>query len=306
VSIDVGSMPADEPERAPGPRTGRAAAWAGGRRPAGPAAAPASNATGPELLHVLRTACCAADPLAEVRKVVAAASASLHDDGRDEAAWYVLLRGHEMLREAGPVRAGAARYPSLREVARTVAERFPSSPRLATLRARVEGGVAVARAALAVNPVYAPAQVALARALLADGSPETARALLEAVEQPERIQGGAVALARARVETGEPGKALLAAAREPNAPGLHALEPAVFDVAVAREVDEVRGLARLALGAFEAGARSLLRAAGGSLRARRALAAQRARPEVRRALARLARDGSLSAEARALAGVLAR
>lgn len=306
VSIDVGPAPA-EPERTPGRPGGRSAAWE--RRGALAASAPSSTATatatGAEMLRVLRTACCAADPPAEVRKAVAAASAVLADGPGDEPAWYALLRGLEMLGEDGPVGAGAARQPSLRDAARTVAERFPSSPRLATLRARVEGGVAAARAALAVNPAYAPAQVALGRALLHDGSPETARALLEAVEQPERIQGGAAALARARVETGAPGKALLAAAREPNAPGLGALEPSIRDAGVAREVDEVRGLARLALGAHEAGARSLLRAAEGSVGARRALVAHAKRPEVRRALARLAQDGSLAPEARALAGVLA-
>lgn len=298
-------------EGAPGtpeaePHAGRRAAWEPPRRRADPGA-PASAGTD-ALLRALWTAWCADEPKAAVRRAVAAASGAAERLHGEEPAWYALLRGLEMLgqAEAGPVRVGGVRYPSLRQASEDQARRFPGSPRLAVLHARVDGGVPAARAALAVNPAYAPAQVALGRALLQEGRPHAARALLEAVEQPERIQGGAVALARARVETGEPGKALLAAARETNAPGLAALEPAIPDPRVDHEVHEVRGLARLALGAVDAGARSLLHAAAaGSHSARRALVAHAGRPEVRRALTHLARDGSLPREARTLAGVLA-
>jgi hypothetical protein len=264
-------------------------------------------AGGEALLRVLWTAWCAEEPQAAVRKVVAAAAIALEGQAGEEPGWYALLRGLEMLGWTGgePVQVGRLRFPSLRQAGEAQVRRFPASPRLAVLGARLDGGAAAARAALAVNPAYAPARVVLGRALLREGSPKAARTLLEGVEQPERIQGGAVALARARVETGEPGKALLAVARETNAPGLAALEPAIVDPAVAHEVDEVRGLARLALGAVDDGARSLLRAAAGSHSARRALVAHAARPEVRRALADLARDGSLSHAARTLAGVLA-
>lgn len=272
------------------------------RAPDARRAAPPANAG--ELLRALRTAWSTLEPREVVRKVVASARAALEGVPGEEPVWYALLRGLEMLGEAGPIRVGV-RPATLGQVAEAQARRFRSSPRLATLWARLEGSVAAARAARAVNPAYAPAQVALGRALLREGSPHAARALLEAVEQPERIQGGAVALARARVATGDPGKALLAAAREPNAPGLFALEPAIPDPGIARELDEVRGLARLALGAFEAGARSLLEAAEGCAGAHRALVAHAAGADVRRALARLARDPDLTPSARALAGALA-
>jgi hypothetical protein len=281
------------------------------RRPTGWRAQPvraerlASSAGTFELLRALWRAFCADDPHAAVRRVVAAAAAVLEAAPGEEPASYALLRGLEMLGDVGPLRAGGVRYPSLCDAAEALARQLPGSPRLATLRARVDGGATAGRAALALNPAYAPAQVALGRALLRAGSPQAARALLEAVEQPERIQGGAVALARARVETGEPEKALLAAARETNAPGLAAMEPSIHDPAVAHEVDEVRGLARLALGAVDAGARSLLRAASHSAAARSALVARAGSVEVRGALGRLARDASLSPEARTLAGVLA-
>lgn len=277
----------------------RAAAWA--------RAAPARPAGADAMLGALWSAWSSADPRAAVREAVGASTAALAGGRDDEPAWYALLRGLEMLGDHGPVAVGPARHASLLDAAEAQHRAFRASPRLATLRARADGGVAAARAALAVNPAYAPAQVALGRALLREGRAAAARAVLEAVDAPERIQGAGVALARARVETGDPEKALLAAARETNAPGPYGLEPSIPDPAIRREVEEVRGLARLALGAVDAGARALLQATvGGSARARRALAAQAQRKDVRRALAHIAGDASLPRYARALAAILAR
>jgi len=271
-----------------------------------PAASPRS-AAGAELLGVLWSAWSAADPRAAVREAVGAAAAALADGRGDEPASYTLLRGLEMLGERGPVAVGGARHASFLDAAAAQQDAFRASPRLATLRARADGGVAAARAALEVNPAYAPAQVALGRALLREGRAAAARAVLEDVEAPERVQGAALALARARAETGDFEKALLAAARETNAPGPYGIEPSIPDPAIRGEVEEVRGLARLSLGAVDAGARALLQATvEGSGRARRALALHAQRKDVQRALARLARDASLSRQARALAGILGR
>jgi hypothetical protein len=268
--------------------------------PAQPTLAPGDSA-----LHALWTAWFSLDPRAAVAEAVAAAEAEVRSGSSDEDAWYALLRGREMLGEIGPVRAGALQCRSLQEAAELLCGRFDRSPRLAAVRARLDGGLPAARAALSVNPGYAPAQVALGRALLREGRPQAALALLEDVREPERVQGGAVALARARLEAGDPGRALIAAARETNAPGLVGLEPAIHEPLVVREIEEVRGLARLALGAIDAGARSLLRAASaGSESARRALGERAGRDEVRRALGRLARDGGLPPDARALAAAL--
>jgi hypothetical protein len=237
---------------------------------------------------------------------VAAAAEVIRAGSGEEDAWYALVRGREMLGELGPLWVGVLQCDSLGEAVELLCGRFDRSPRLAVVRARLDGGLPLARAALAVNPGYAPAQVALGRALLRDGRPKAARALLEEVREPERVQGGAVALARARLESGDPGKALIAAARETNAPGLVGLEPSIHDPLVVREIEEVRGLARLALGAIDAGARSLLRAASaGSEGARRALLSHAERDLVRRALGRLARDAALPPDARALAAALA-
>jgi hypothetical protein len=261
---------------------------------------------GEAALQALWTAWFSIDPRAAVADASDAAVDVLRRDQGDEAAWYALLRGREMLGDPGPVLAGPERHDSLLEAADAVSRRLDWSARLAAVHARLDGGTAAARSALLVNPSYAAAQVALGRALLREGQPQAARVLLEEVREPERVQGGAAALARARLETGEPGKALIAAARETNAPGLCGLEPAIHDPALVNELDEIRGLARLALGATDAGVRSLLRAAAaGSAGARKALTGQAQRDDVRRALGRLARDSGLAAEARALAAALA-
>lgn len=270
-------------------------------------AAPPRSAAGAEVLGALWSAWSAPDPRAAVRDAVGSAAASLAAGRGSEPASYTLLRGLEMLGERGPVAVGAARHASLLDAAAAQQDAFRASPRLATLRAREDGSVAAAQAALRVNPAYAPAQVALGRALLREGRAAAARAVLEEVEAPERVQGAAIALARARAETGDFEKALLAAARETNAPGPYGIEPSIPDLAIRGEVEEVRGLARLSLGAVDAGARALLHATvNGSGRARRALALHAQRKEVRGALARLARDATLPRQARALAAILAR
>lgn len=213
--------------------------------PEASARAPAARAGCAEAtLGALWNAWSAADPRAAVRGAVLSASASLAAGRDDESAWYVLLRGLEMLGEQGPVTVGAAHHRSLLEAAEAQRCAFHGSPRLATVCARADGGVEAARAALQVNPAYAPAQVALGRALLRQGKAAAARAVLEAVDVPERVQGGAAALARARVETGDAERALLAAARETNAPGPYGVEPSIPDPAVNREVDEVLAIAR--------------------------------------------------------------
>ena len=273
-------------------------------------AAPAPGAPAPEAgeaaLRALWTAWFSIDPRAAVADAVAAAAEALRHDQGDEAAWYALLRGREMLGDHGPVSAGPEQHRSLVEAVEAVSRRLDWSARLAAVHARLDGSAASARSALQVNPGYPPAQVALGRALLREGLPQAARSLLEDVREPERVQGGAAALARARLETGDPGKALIAAARETNAPGLCGLEPAIHDPTLVSELDEIRGLARLALGATDAGVRSLLRAAAaGSAGARKALTGHAERDDIRRALGRLARDSGLAPEARELAAALA-
>ncbi len=302
--------------RTPGPAAARAAGASGASGseavPAGPAAptTPPPRAeragSGETALRALWTAWFSVDPRGAVAEAVAGAGQALRRDQGDEAAWYALLRGREMLADHGRSTAGSEYHPTLVDAAEAVSRRLDWSARVAVVHARLEGSAALARSALLVNPSYPPAQVALGRALLREGLPQAARSLLEEVREPERVQGGAAALARARLETGDPGKALIAAARETNAPGLCGLEPSIHDLALVGELDEIRGLARLALGAVDAGVRALLRAAaGGSAGARRALTGQAERDDVRRALGRLARDTGLLAEARALAAALA-
>jgi hypothetical protein len=275
-------------------------AWAGG----GAAARPDTG--GDPALEALWAAWFSADPRAMVAAAVTHAAGVLRRGPPSEAAWYALLRGREMLGDQGPVAIGPTRWASPLEAAHAATQRYAGSPRLATLWARLDGGVAACRTAMAVNPAYAPAQVALGNALLREGRSQAARGVLEDVREPERVQGAGVALARARVETGDPGRALMAAAQESNAPGLCGVEPSIHDPGVVRDLDEVRGLARLALGAVDAGVRSLLRSvAAGSAAARRSLLAHAERADVRTVLERLARDGALPAGARTLAAMLA-
>ena len=62
---------------------------------------------------------------------------------------------------------------------------MPKSVRIATLRARLLGTATAANEALALDPAYLPAQLALASALLDKGRIREASAILRKIDYPE-------------------------------------------------------------------------------------------------------------------------
>jgi hypothetical protein len=144
----------------------------------------------------------------------------------------------------------------------------------------------LARRAVALDPGYGPAQVALAARLAANGDITGARRTIDAAGDLAVIDDGFAVLARIRWAQGDVSGAIEAAERQITGrqiaaePGGGPPEQAAID-----EAHEILGLAYLEKGALDRAAPHLLAArAAGSQKARQAV--ERADPALRKALMR--------------------
>lgn len=137
---------------------------------------------------------------------------------------------------------------------------FPRSVRIATIRARREGSVSAARNALAIDRSYAPAQVALAAALLAAGDKAGARAVIDGVKDLEGTDDGYAVLARICWAERNAVTAIDAARRALRTHRGPSIEPGSADVRARAQAHEILGLAYLEQGHPEAAAPHLLQA----------------------------------------------
>ena len=108
-------------------------------------------------------------------------------------------------------------HPADRETvaeAQQLAARFPRSAPVATARARLEATLEAARAAVAIDGKYPPANLALAVALLASGDRKGARAALGLIPDLERVDDGYATLARLDWAEGDVDGAMAAAKKQ--------------------------------------------------------------------------------------------
>jgi hypothetical protein len=110
------------------------------------------------------------------RKVLARDQAQLKQCATSEGAWYAILRARELL-GCDPRRT----LDMVEQAQRLV----PKSVSIATLRARLLSTATAAKEALALDPRYLPAQLALASALLDEGRLGEASAVLRKIDRPE-------------------------------------------------------------------------------------------------------------------------
>jgi hypothetical protein len=247
----------------------------------------------------LTQASVAMEPMGWVREAFEDAANSLATCPDNETGWYVALRAAELGRGHYPIRVGNREVKSLGEAAELAGRTIPKSARIAAVRARIIGGVKAAQEALAVDPSYPPSQVALGKALLEAGDAEIACSRLQGVAQLDRVPGGLALLAEAKLASGDPVGALEAAARTAHADGLNSIEPTIPDRNRGIEMEEVKGLANLALRRFDRAARLLLAAAAeGSVKAHGTL--RSADANHRHALDELVKEKNLPKEQRRL------
>ena len=145
-----------------------------------------------------------------------------------------------------------------RALAEEAERKYPRSPRIAVMVARLDGSLGAARRAMSLDPTFEPSRVALAAAL---AEKDNARAALATLAGPPSLKSATALLARARIKlaAGDANGALADATAAADA-GSQEAEPTPGRE-ISRNVEEVQGLSLRALGRSADAARHLARAA---------------------------------------------
>lgn len=199
-----------------------------------------------------------------------------------EAVAYVRLRAAELGTER--VARDDARVKAFRSLAQNLSKQFPASARIATICARSEGSVDRARHAVAIDPGYAPAQVALANALVDAGDVPGAKKAIEGLKNLAKVDDGFAVLARVRLADGDIKGAIEAASKELKGRDAIGLEPGDGDGHAVAKAHEVLGLAYVKQGKPDKAAPHLVLAEETSAAARDAI--RDATPALRKAIAK--------------------
>ncbi len=159
----------------------------------------------------------------------------------NESLAYVRLRSAELATER--LATDDARVKADRALAQQLSKDFPASARIATVWARYDRSVDRARQAVAIDPRYAPARVALANALVDAGDVIEAKRVIEAVKNLANLDDGFTVLARVRWAEGNAKGAIEAASKELKGRDAIGVEPGDGDVRAIAKAHEVLGLA---------------------------------------------------------------
>ena len=135
-----------------------------------------------------------------------------------EPVWYALVRAIEVGVVELPVQLAGQTVGTAVEAARAGAAKCSSSVRIKTVLARLEGTEAAARDALALHANYAPASLALAAALMADGKGEGALPILD-TKGVQKLPGANTLRSHALLSLGKVKPAIAAARGEIDEPG---------------------------------------------------------------------------------------
>jgi tetratricopeptide (TPR) repeat protein len=239
-----------------------------------------------------------ADPTGWLRSVYNSAQASVVECPDSESVWYALLRSAEIL-GAEKVRISRTEVMEYRKAVESAWNQIPHSARIATIRARLLGTVESAESAVSLDPRYAPAHIALARAQLTTGNTSGAQETMRYLAH-DRSPGVHVLLARIEFAQGNYKGAIEQVKRErsmtPNP-----VEPMILpDEVAVRDSEEVAGLSYLQLGNYHRAAIFLVSATvRGSESGVRSL--NNADPRLLNALRQLANDPSAPATSRDVA-----
>jgi hypothetical protein len=213
----------------------------------------------------------AADQAGALRQQFTRAAEALAECADSEALWYVLVRAAELGADRFPVTIGSRTFATPLDAAREAASRAPESARIATVLARLDATVASARRAVALDEKWAPARLALAAALAAEGASQEADGIFADTGVMQSVPGANTVRARVLLERSKPEEAAALARRD--LAGVWSKAPEFFLMsAVRRDAAETLGLALLAAHQPKQAVRPLNDAADlGSERAREAL-----------------------------------
>lgn len=172
------------------------------------------------------------------------------------------------------------------DLAQRLAQAFPKSSRIATVRARVEGSVDLARKAVSLDPSYSPAAVALAALVLSSGDAAGAQSAIDRAKNLSAVEDGYVVLARIKWAQEDVAGAIDAANRALSGRQIP-IEPGGGRT-VDGQAHEILGLAYLKKGEPDKAAPHLLEAQALSGRVRSIL--KNPDPALRKALAKARRS----------------
>jgi hypothetical protein len=220
----------------------------------------------------------AEDPLAgqaenqagELRNQYTAARERLAECPGSEPLWYAVIRAAELDLAEFPLTIAQQTFATPQELAREAALRAPKSARIATALARLDSTVESARHAVALDPAWGPAALALAAALAANGANTEADHVLAGASDIKTVPGANTIRATVLMGLGKPEQAAALARRDLTEQWPDAPEPFLMPI-VRREAMATLGLALLAGNhPKEAAAQLKAAAALGSQRARAA------------------------------------
>jgi hypothetical protein len=246
---------------------------------------PSCSVAAQELWDKLALSAMAMEPEGARKSVYERATEASRRCPTDERLAYLRLRAAEL--GAGSLMSHDANEAEHRRLARELAAQFPRSVRIATIAARYEGTVDLARKAVALDASYPPAQVALASALLADGDPVAAQRAIERVTDLATTDDGFAVLARIQWAQGDLAGATEMAKRQLRGRDPVGLEPGGGTARGMYRAHEVLGLAYLKQAQLELAAPHLIAAEPESKRVQELL--RTATPALRRAVARARR-----------------
>jgi hypothetical protein len=199
------------------------------------------------------SAAASADPLAAyaeneaggLRNQFMAARERLADCADSEPLWYTVIRASELGLGDFPLTIARQEFADPQALAREAVSRAPRSARIATVQARLDASVASARHAVALDPAWAPAALALASALAAEGANAEAETILAGASGIKSVPGANTTRAAILIGLGKPDQAAALARRDLTAQWPDSPEPFLMPI-VRREAMATLGLALLA------------------------------------------------------------
>ena len=200
----------------------------------------------------------------------------------DEQLAYVRLRAAELGADA--TANDQAAWQAFQRLTVDLSKQFPKSARIATIAARAERTVDRAHQAVMLDPSYAPAQVALVRALLGAGKSDEARNVIDGVKKLGALDDGFTALALVKWAQGDVKGTVEAANKELKGRDAFGVEPGEGDLRAIAEAHEVLGLAYVKLAKWDKAAPHLVAARSTSKAAEDIIS--NATPALRKAIAR--------------------
>ncbi len=196
------------------------------------------------LARALESAQVEKEPEGTVKMVFEDATRSLATCPGREGLAYLRVRSAELGRGVlvGDLPPGG--LGALRELTNGAAAQFPDSPRILTVAARVTRDPGLARRALAANPAYLPARVALADMLADAGDWPGAEKVLPDARGLDATSDGLVVLSRVQLANGNAAAALATATQALTRRRLDLVEPDAGDPRPLRRAQAVAASAK--------------------------------------------------------------